>query len=72
MVPELEKRINEYFERNNCIHHVGQGYGMTEVSSSMCYSKENAYVEGSVGIPLINNNISIYDFYIFLHGKMVY
>ena len=61
MVPELEKRINEYFERNNCIHHVGQGYGMTEVSSSMCYSKENAYVEGSVGIPLINNNISIYD-----------
>ena len=58
---ELEQKINDYFHNNNCNHHVGQGYGMTEVSSSACYSKEKAYCEGSVGIPLINNSIAIFD-----------
>ena len=58
---ELERKINNYFYNNNCHHHVGQGYGMTEVSSSACYSKEEAYCEGSVGIPLINNSIAIFD-----------
>ena len=58
---ELEKKINEYFRKNGCYYHIGQGYGMTEVSSSACYSKENAYTGGSVGIPLINNSISIFD-----------
>ena len=58
---ELENKINKYFEDNNCYHTIGQGYGMTEVSSSVCYSKESSYVEGSVGIPLINNSISIFD-----------
>ena len=27
----------------------------------VCYSKENSYTEGSVGIPLINNSIAIFD-----------
>ena len=58
---ELEQKVNNYFQNNNCNHHVGQGYGMTEVSSSACYSKEEAYCEGSVGIPLINNSIAIFD-----------
>lgn len=58
---ELENKINKYFEDNDCYHTIGQGYGMTEVSSSACYSKENSYVIGSVGIPLINNSISIFD-----------
>ena len=58
---ELERKINKYFKKNNCNHPVGQGYGMTEVSSSVCYSKENSYTEGSVGIPLINNSIAIFD-----------
>ena len=58
---ELENKINKYFKDNNCYHTIGQGYGMTEVSSSACYSKESSYVIGSVGIPLINNSISIFD-----------
>ena len=58
---ELENKVNKYFKDNNCFHTIGQGYGMTEVSSSACYSKENSYTEGSVGIPLINNSISIFD-----------
>ena len=58
---ELERKINNYFKNNDCKHFIGQGYGMTEVASSACYSKENSYTEGSVGIPLINNSISIFD-----------
>ena len=61
MNKNLEMEINDYFKRNNCNHKIGQGYGMTEVSSSVCYSKENSYTLGSVGIPLINNVIAIFD-----------
>lgn len=61
MNKNLEIEINDYFKRNNCNHKIGQGYGMTEVSSSACYSKESAYTLGSVGIPLINNVIAIFD-----------
>lgn len=61
MNKNLEIEINDYFKRNNCNHKIGQGYGMTEVSSSACYSKENSYTLGSVGIPLINNVIAIFD-----------
>lgn len=57
----LEQKVNNYLKDNNCNHNIGQGYGMTEVSSSVCYSKENSYILGSVGIPLINNVISIFD-----------
>lgn len=55
-----EQRINDYFSKNGCKYKVGQGYGMTEVASSACYSKEQANVTGSVGIPLINNAISAF------------
>lgn len=58
---ELERNINDYFKKNNCPNHIGQGYGMTEVSSSACYSKETSYCEESIGIPLINNEIAIFD-----------
>lgn len=58
---ELEKKVNNYFKKNNAPHIIGQGYGMTEASSSVCYSKENSYALGSVGIPLIDNTIAIFD-----------
>lgn len=61
MLPELERQINEFLEQHGCEHKVGQGYGMTEVSSSVCYSKENARTPGSVGIPLIKSKIAIFD-----------
>lgn len=61
MNSSLEKEVNDYFKKNGCDHTIGQGYGMTEVSSSACYSKESSYTLGSVGIPLINNVISIFD-----------
>lgn len=58
---EVERKVNKFIFEHGGKHHVGQGYGMTEVASSVCYSKENSYIEGSVGIPLIHNQIAIFD-----------
>lgn len=61
MSPELEKKINMFLELHGCKHTVGQGYGMTEISSSGVYSKESAAKSSSVGIPLIRNVVSTFD-----------
>ena len=58
---ELEKRINDFFKKKNCKSKVAQGYGMTEVSSAAVFSKQEANKIGSVGIPFIKNNVSIFD-----------
>lgn len=58
---ELEKKINDYFARNGCKHKVGQGYGLTEVASSVCFAKEGTSPVGSVGIPHILNCIAIFE-----------
>lgn len=58
---ELERRINDYFEKCGCENKIAQGYGMTEVSSSATFSVHNAYEEGTVGIPNSKNNISAFD-----------
>lgn len=58
---ELEKRVNEYLEKNGCTHKIQQGYGMTEVSAAACYSTDISYAPGSVGIPFIKTNIMIQD-----------
>lgn len=58
---ELENRINDFFFSHNCTYHIQQGYGMSEVSAAACYSSENSYCPGSVGIPYVKNVISIFD-----------
>lgn len=56
---ELEKAINCYLSEHQCKYKLQQGYGMTEVSAAAFYSTENSYRLGSVGIPLVKNNVSI-------------
>ena len=56
---EMEKDINDFLKRNGCQFRIQQGYGMTEVSAAAFYSTENSYKLGSVGIPLVKNNVSI-------------
>ena len=58
---ELEKKIKDFFKKKNCKSKVAQGYGMTEVSSAAVFSKQEANKIGSVGIPFIKNNVSIFD-----------
>ncbi len=58
---ETEQDINNYLNTHGCNHKLQQGYGMTEVSAAACYSTDKSYTLGSVGIPLVKNNIMIRD-----------
>ena len=58
---EKEKEINKYLKERGCQYKLQQGYGMTEVSAAACYSTEDSYTLGSVGIPYVKNNILIRD-----------
>ncbi len=58
---KLEKEINEYFDNHNCDEHIKKGYGMTELSSSAISSHRLANAVGSVGVPLIKNNVAIFE-----------
>lgn len=57
---ELEDEVNDFLKLHCCNHKVSQGYGMTEVSSAVCFSTDISYERGSVGIPFVKNIISIF------------
>lgn len=57
---EYEKRINAYLSEHGCKHLLVKGYGMTEVSSSACTTSDYCNEAGSVGIPLVNMTISVF------------
>lgn len=58
---KLERTTNTFLEKHNAPNHVIKGYGMTEQCSlaAACINEINA--EGSVGIPLPQNIIAIFD-----------
>lgn len=58
---ETEKFINEYLEKNGSNSKLIKGYGMTELSSSVCTCMHNCNELTSVGIPLVKNTIEIID-----------
>ena len=57
---EAEKRVNEFLKSKNSTATICKGWGLTEVNSAFSYTKdkENNLI-GSVGIPLLGNNIKI-------------
>ena len=61
MSAEFEKKLNEYLKKQGCKYKVQQGYGMTEVSAAACYSTDNSYAEGSVGVPYPKNTVSVFN-----------
>ncbi len=58
---KLERRANEFLNEHKCPNNIIKGYGITEecALASACVNEINA--EGSVGIPLPQNIISIFD-----------
>ncbi|MCR5355781.1 MAG: acyl--CoA ligase [Lachnospiraceae bacterium] len=57
-----EEYINEYLEKHNCKAKIMKGYGMTEMSSSAVFTRnKDCNLPGSVGIPLVGNNVKIID-----------
>jgi len=57
---EAEKRINEFFREHNIKNKIIKGYGMTELSSGVIINvDDNVNKLGSVGVPLVKNNIKV-------------
>lgn len=56
---ELEMRINKFLKSHNCKSNLVIGYGMTELSACATTNSNESTLPGSVGIPLVNNNIKI-------------
>lgn len=61
MTIDLENQLNQFFKEHNSNAIILNGYGMTEVCSTLSACQYNAKKQGSVGIPLLHNNISIFD-----------
>lgn len=60
MSVEAEKRINDFFKKHNVQNNIIKGYGMTELSSGVIINvDDNTNKLGSVGVPLVKNNIKV-------------
>ena len=57
-----EERINNYFHSKNSNAVVMQGYGESESCGAASVCKQNAYVIGSVGEPLIGIDVAVFDY----------
>ena len=59
---EKNKAVNKFLKTHNCHHNIVQGYGMTESSGGFIFAGlSSSEVLGSVGIPLIGNDMKIVD-----------
>lgn len=58
---EKEKLYKEFFKKANCKNEFLKGYGMTESVAASIKSINGVNDIGSIGIPLVNTNIKIWD-----------
>ena len=58
---DLEREINNFFHQHGAKNELLKGYGMTEVCSAAVTAFNGINKIGSVGIPLIRNNLMIVD-----------
>ena len=56
-----EKTVNEFLKAHNVEYPMAKGYGMTEVSSAATVAAGNVNKPGSVGIPMVNTLISVFE-----------
>ncbi len=58
---DLEKQFNQFFVNHKSKATFLNGYGMSELCSTICTCQYNAVKSGSVGIPLSHNIVSAFD-----------
>lgn len=58
---ELEERMNQFLASHGCKYQTLKGFGMTELSSGAVTASPLANAVGSVGAPLVINNLKIVD-----------
>ena len=56
-----ELAVNDFFREHNCPNPLTKGYGMTELSALACACMGEINKPGSVGIPLVNTTVGIFD-----------
>ncbi len=62
MNPKLEAEINSFLNAHGCKWGICQGYGLTETAAGICFNQGNDCSRfGSVGIPLVDMTISIFN-----------
>ena len=61
MNAEMEQKINAFFAEHGANIEILKGYGMSEVCGTAITGLNGVNKIGSVGIPLIHNNVMIYD-----------
>ena len=60
MIKSAEERVNEFLNAKRSEARICKGWGLTEVNSAFSYTKDrNTNELGSVGIPLVGNEIKI-------------
>lgn len=60
--PKLETEINAFLKVHGCKWEICQGYGLTETAAGICFNQGGDCTRfGSVGIPLVDMAISIFD-----------
>lgn len=57
----LEKESNKFLKEHNCSSKITKGYGMTEVTGGVAGTVDANNEIGSVGIPFVQTNISIFE-----------
>jgi len=61
MTEALEKEFNEFFKNHSCNIEIIKGYGLSEVCASAVTAMNGVNKIGSIGIPLVKNNIKVID-----------
>ena len=61
MTETLEKEVNEFFRNHNANIELIKGYGLSEVCASAITGMNGVNKIGSIGIPLVKNNIMVID-----------
>ena len=56
-----ELTVNEFLKAHNVEYPLAKGYGMTEVASAATVAAGNVTKPGSVGIPMLNTVVSIFE-----------
>ena len=56
-----EQTVNDFLEAHNVEYPMAKGYGMTEVSSAATCAAGRSNKPGSVGIPLVNTLVSVFE-----------
>ena len=56
-----EMAVNEFFKAHNSKYPLTKGYGMTELCAVACACMSDVNKPGSVGIPLVNTVVSVFD-----------